>query len=158
MDGISAAASILAVAGVAAATGQAFIELSSLCKSLPGRLHALGNEVADFERVLREVAAVFDERQADPVLESRALGMPKMLETATSKLEELHTIVETLSQTVARTKVALKGALAWRRNQPRLRAPQEDIKTTKCHLNLLVGTSNSSVLSFALPDASLTTA
>ncbi|KAL8871775.1 MAG: hypothetical protein Q9174_002462 [Haloplaca sp. 1 TL-2023] len=143
MDGHSKAEHVLVVAGVAATTGQAVIDLHFLCKNLPGRLHALSNEVADFERVLREVAAVCDARQADPVLDSRASGMPKMLQTATSKLEELQTIVETLSQTVIRTKVALKGALAWRRIQPKLRALQEDIKTIKCHLNLLVGTSNS---------------
>src|ERR1700684_4606827 len=45
-------------------------ELPTLFKTLPGRLHALSNEVADLESVLNELATLIKERQAVPVLEN----------------------------------------------------------------------------------------
>ncbi|KAF3897021.1 hypothetical protein GTR04_0360 [Trichophyton interdigitale] len=49
MDPLSVTASIIAVGTVAGKICSAFTELRSLCRSLPGRLHALNNEVADLE-------------------------------------------------------------------------------------------------------------
>ena len=66
MDPVSLTASIIAVAGLAAKTGRAFYDLRSACKSLPGRLHALSNEVVDLELVLHQVAALAEKRAQDP--------------------------------------------------------------------------------------------
>lgn len=145
MDPLSAAASVIAVAGLAASTGQAFMVLRSLCKGLPGRLHALSNEVTDLEFVLHQVAAVFRERGDDPTLRDHALGMPKILQGANSKLEELKSIIQALVQTGERSKVPLHGAFAWRKDSPKLQVLQDDIKNIKCNLNLILGASNSYV-------------
>ncbi|KAK7957231.1 uncharacterized protein PG986_006453 [Apiospora aurea] len=49
MDPLSIAASVTALATLATQICSVISQLRSLCKSLPGRLHALNNEVADFE-------------------------------------------------------------------------------------------------------------
>ena len=59
MDPLSAAASVIAVATVAAQTCEAFSKLSGLHKAIPGRLHVLKNKVVDIELVLHQVAVVF---------------------------------------------------------------------------------------------------
>jgi hypothetical protein len=49
-----------------------FGELQSLCRSLPGRLAAVNNEVADLEIVLYEIASLVEVRTALP--DSRVTG------------------------------------------------------------------------------------
>lgn len=61
MDPLSAAASVIAIATVAGQVGKAFAELRKDCSELPGRLHALSNEITDIEFVLHQVAAVLQE-------------------------------------------------------------------------------------------------
>lgn len=145
MDPLSITASIIAVAGLAASTGRAFQELRSLCKTLPGRLHALSNEVADIELVLNQVAAVFEERGNDPILRTHVSSIPKLVAGANSKLEELRSIIQRLSQLCRSSRAPLYGAYIWRKDQPRLQALQEDIRSIKCSLNILLGASNSYV-------------
>ena len=62
MDPLSLAAGVIAVAGLAASTYKTIADLRSLCKGLPGRLHAVSNEVADLELVLKQVATLLEER------------------------------------------------------------------------------------------------
>ena len=76
MDPLSLTASAITVAALAASTCRAFAELRSLCKSLPGRLHALSNEVADIEVVLVQVATVFGER-ACSIPEKQQQAIPR---------------------------------------------------------------------------------
>ena len=66
-----------------------------------------------------------------------------LLDQAGSKLEELKAIVDTLSGLAKTTKTSISRAHAWRKNQPRLQALREDIKTVKCSLNIMLGASNS---------------
>ncbi|KAL8734803.1 MAG: hypothetical protein Q9181_003027 [Wetmoreana brouardii] len=143
MDPLSIIASVVAVAGLAASTGRAFTDLRSLCKSLPGRLHALSNEVTDFEVVLNQVARVFRERQDDPTLKTHALNILSLLEGAKRKLGELRSIIQALVRICGSSKVPLHRAYAWRKDQPKLQALQDDIKNIKCSLNIMVGASNS---------------
>ncbi|KAI4187971.1 MAG: hypothetical protein LQ346_005403 [Caloplaca aetnensis] len=143
MDPLSVTASVIAVAGLAAATGRAFQELRALCKTLPGKLHALSNEVVDIELVLRQVATVFEERGNDPVFQAHVTNVPKLLESADSKLEELSFIIQTFSGSCRGSKAPLYGAYTWRKNQPRLQGLQEDIRSIKCNLNIILGASNS---------------
>lgn len=145
MDPLSVTAGVIAVAGLAASTGRAFQELRSLCKTLPGKLHALSNEVVDIESVLRQVAAVFEERGNDPVFQAHVSSVPKLLESAHSKLEELGSIIETLSASCRGSQTPLYGAYTWRKSQSRLQGLQEDIQSIKCNLNIILGASNSYV-------------
>ncbi|KAL8715008.1 MAG: hypothetical protein Q9220_000965 [cf. Caloplaca sp. 1 TL-2023] len=143
MDPLSVTASVIAVAGLAAKTGLAFNDLRTACKTLPGRLHALSNEVVDIELVLRQVVQVIDKREKDPFFQGQQANIPHLLKQAYTKLDELNSIVNKLTQVSAKTKVPLFRVAAWRRDQPKLLALQEDIKTVKCSLNIMLGASNS---------------
>ncbi|KAL8860454.1 MAG: hypothetical protein Q9178_003113 [Gyalolechia marmorata] len=145
MDPLSLTAGIIAVAGLAAKTGIAFNDLRTACKTLPGRLHALSNEVVDIELVLRQVALVVDKREKDPFFKQQQANIPHLLKQARTKLDELRAIVVKLTEVSANTKIALFRVTAWRRDQPKLLALQEDIKTVKCSLNIMLGASNSYV-------------
>lgn len=143
MDPLSIATGIITLATLAASTGAAFKELRGLCRDLPGRLHALSNEVADIELVLHQVATVFEKRARDPTLKDQQAHIPHLLNQARSKLYELRAIVLALIEICKTAKIPIFRAHAWRKNQPRLQALQEDIKTIKCSLNIMLGASNS---------------
>ena len=143
MDPLSITASVIGIVAAAASTGRAFEELRRLCKTLPGRLHALSNEVSDIELVLHQVASVVEKRIGDPALKEQEQYIRHLLDQAGSKLHELRTIVETFTDLAKTTKIPFFQAYAWRRNQPRLQMLQEDIKTIKCSLNIMLGASNS---------------
>ena len=140
MDPLSLTASVIAVATAAAQIGSVFAELRKHCIELPGRLHALNNEVADIEVVLYQVAAVVNDRSSLPASDQTAI--PQLLEQAKTKLSELNEIIERLAATCDRKKAILRAS-AWRKEQPKLQALQEDIKTVKCNLNIMLGASNS---------------
>lgn len=143
MDPISITASILGIVAAAASTARAFEDLRGLCKTLPGRLHALSNEVSDIELVLHQVASVVQKRTGDPALEEQEQHIEHLLNQAASKLCELRTIVQAFTDIAKTTKIPFFQAYAWRKNQPRLQVLQEDIKTVKCSLNIMLGASNS---------------
>ena len=143
MDPLSITASVIGIVAAAASTGRAFEELRRLCKTLPGRLHALSNEVSDIELVLRQVASVVEKRTGDPAVKEQEQSIRHLLGQAGSKLHELRTIVETFTNLAKTTKIPFFQAYAWRKNQPRLQMLQEDIKTIKCSLNIILGASNS---------------
>ncbi|KAL9043664.1 MAG: hypothetical protein Q9214_003154 [Letrouitia sp. 1 TL-2023] len=143
MDPLSLTASVIAVAGLAAKTGIAFNDLRTACKTLPGRLHALSNEVVDIELVLRQVAVVVDKREKDPLFKDQQANIPHLLKQARTKLDELRSIVDKLIEVSASIKIPLFRVAVWRKDKPKLLALQEDIKTVKCSLNVMLGASNS---------------
>ena len=143
MDPLSITAAIVGIGAVAASTGRAFKDLRKLCKTLPGRLHALSNEVSDLEVVLYQVASLIEKREGDPAFREQEAYIQHLLGQAGSKLRELQSIVETLTAIIKTAKISIFRANAWRKNQPRLQALQEDIKTVKCSLNIMLGASNS---------------
>jgi hypothetical protein len=114
MDPLSITASAVTVATLAASTCRAFADLRALCKSLPGRLHALNNEVADIEVVLIQVATVFDER-AYSLPEKHQQAIPRLLDQAHDKLTELQSTIEKLTKICASAKIVVLQAHAWRR-------------------------------------------
>ena len=142
MDPLSISASAITVAALATSTCQAFVELRALCKSLPGRLHALSNEVTDINVVLIHVATVFKER-AGAIESEQQQTIPSLLVRAEAKLHQLHQTVQALNSTCHRAKLTVLQAHAWRKEQPKLRALQEDLQTVKCSLNIALGASNS---------------
>ncbi|KAJ8122753.1 hypothetical protein ONZ43_g1130 [Nemania bipapillata] len=141
MDPLSLAASIIAIVTLAKQVTAAISGLRSACKTLPGRLHAVHNEVADLELVLFQLAELIRERACLP--DSKESAIPHLLKQARSKLHEIHAIVHTLTSAYLASRSPLVGASAWRREQGKLQALQEDIRTVKCTLNIMLGASNS---------------
>lgn len=140
MDPLSAAASVIAIATIAGQVGKAFAELRRDCSELPGRLHALSNEIADIEFVLHQVATVLQERNCLSDCDKESI--PRLLTQADVKLTELKSILDSLGGTSKRGRVLLR-ANVWRKLYPKLQALQVDIRTIKCSLNVLLGASNS---------------
>ncbi|EGD90805.1 hypothetical protein H112_01386 [Trichophyton rubrum D6] len=140
MDPLSVTASIIAVGTVAGKICSAFTELRSLCRSLPGRLHALNNEVADLEIVLFELASLTERRTA--VLDSERMSLQHLVKQAEVKLLELQEIVGRLR--TAYRDAAVPFALgAFSKEKTRLQGLQEEIRSVKCDLNIMLGASNS---------------
>ena len=140
MDPLSIAASAITVAALAASTCLTFSELRSLCKSLPGRLHALNNEVADTEIVLAELAAVFRKRTSliEEAEQQVTLGL---LSKARFALSQLQDILKGFTVLCDRFKLVLIQAHAWRKEQPKLGRLQDDIMRVKCTLGIMLGAS-----------------
>ncbi|KAI0973588.1 hypothetical protein F4678DRAFT_459068 [Xylaria arbuscula] len=141
MDPLSLAASIIPVVSLAKEVTAAISGLRTACKTLPGRLHAVHNEVADFELVLFQLAELIEKRSCLP--DSEQSVIPHLLKQARLKLNDIHTIVRTLTSAYLASRGPLVGANAWRKEQGKLQALQEDIRTVKCSLNIMLGASNS---------------
>lgn len=142
MDPLSVAASVIAIATLAGQIGTAFAELRRDCIELPGRLHALSNEVADIEFVLHQVAAVLQERNC--LSDNDKGSIPVLLQQTDGKLTEVKSILDHLAGTCTRKRVLLRASV-WRKWYPRIQTLQADIRTIKCSLNVLLGASNSCV-------------
>lgn len=140
MDPLSAVASVVAVATLAAQVTTAFAELRKDTAELPGRLHALSNEVADIKFVLYQVAAVVQERQRLSEIDQNSI--PVLLQQAETKLKDLRNILDRLAGSCTRKRVLWRASV-WRRWLPKLQALQADIRAIKCSLNVLLGASNS---------------
>lgn len=162
MEPVSFVASVFTIATLAATTCSAISDLRSLCKGLPGRLHAISNEVADLELVLTQVATLLKERDALLGSQQSVRAISHLLEQVKNKLNELLAIVERLAVASTGIKIPLLGASIWRKEQGRLQTLQEDIRTVKSSLNILLGASNSYCFTFLsaylYPAANQTTA
>ncbi|KAI1144824.1 hypothetical protein F4825DRAFT_475786 [Nemania diffusa] len=141
MDPLSLAASIIAIVTLAKSVTAAISDLRLTCKSLPGRLHAVHNEVVDLELVLFQLAELIKMRACLP--DSGESAIPHLLKQAHSKLHEIHAIVHTLTSAYLASRSPLIGVNAWRKEQEKLQTLQEDIRTVKCSLNIMLGASNS---------------
>lgn len=154
MDPLSIVAGAIAVATLAAQTANAFAVLSAMCNALPGRMHALKNEVADIELVLNQVAKVFKERAASPIAETDQVNIPQLLKQARNKLTQLKSLVEHLTKVINKANMKFTpfvGAYAFKKEQARLVSLQEDIRIVKCSLNIMLGASNSyAIVSYSL--------
>jgi len=141
MDPLSVTASVIAIATLASQVCTTFGELRSLCGSLPGRLAAVNNEVADLEIVLYEIASLVEKRAALP--DSEQSPLPHLLKQANTKLYELEAIVARLRTSCREARYPLATANMLRKGQGPLKSLQEDLRSIKCNLNILLGASNS---------------
>ncbi|KAF6220492.1 hypothetical protein HO133_002925 [Letharia lupina] len=119
--GLSGGSAILA-----AQISTAFAELRNDTAELPGRLHALSNEVADIEFVLYQVVAALQERNC----------------MSDSDQGSIPDIFDYLAGSCTRRRVLWRAAV-WRKWLPKLQALQADVRAIKCSLNVLLGASNS---------------
>jgi hypothetical protein len=143
MDPLSFGASVIAIATLATQTCSALSDLRALCESLPGRLHAVNNEVADLNLVLLQVSLLIKSRAFLP--ETQFSAIPHLLHQANKKLLEIKDIVYQLTVACRASRMSISRAHAWRKEQSRLQALQEDIRTVKANLNVMLGASNSYV-------------
>ena len=145
MDPLSITASVIAVATLAAQIGRALADLRALCNHLPGRLHALSNDVSDIQVVLIQVAKITEETASArlPTAETDYTTIPQLLKKADTKLNELKCIINSLSAPSSWNNATIFRAGLWRKEQPRLKALQEDIIAIKSSLNVIFGASNS---------------
>ncbi|KAF2106429.1 hypothetical protein BDV96DRAFT_590919 [Lophiotrema nucula] len=141
MDPLSITASVITVATLACQVCTRFGELRSLCRGLPGRLAAVNNEVADLEIVLYEIASLLEKRAALP--DSKQSPLPHLLKQASTKLHELDVVVARLRASCRDGRHPLLAANMSRKEQGPLMSLQEDIRSIKCNLNILLGASNS---------------
>lgn len=145
MDPLSITVSVLSLAVAAHTTCEALGKLRSIFKTLPGRLHALNNEVADLEIVLNELATLIKERQAVPVLENPKGHdqIPAIVNHTQNLLSDLRRIVEQISVAGGCSKIApVQKIRAWQRHITQLNLLQDEIRTAKSSLNLIIGTSS----------------
>lgn len=145
MDPLSVTASVIAVATLAAQIGSALSELRTLCKQLPGRLHALSNEVSDIEVVLYQVARVVEERSHSsiPISHADKTTIPHILRKAEVKLNELKEVIDRITKLPTKNAAIVFKVRLWRKEQSRIQILQEDIKEIKSSLNVILGASNS---------------
>lgn len=143
MDPLSFTASIIAVTTLTTQCLKAFSALRETCRSLPGRLHALDNEVTDTHAVLTDVATLLAERGRSSIPQEEQSNASANVNQLTAKLTELKSIVDSLTVSCSRSRVPWATAIAWPKVQGRLSSLQEDIKSAKSRLNLLLGASNS---------------
>ena len=140
MDPLSVTASIIAILQLTSSATKAFQDLRFLCKSLPGRLHALSNEVSDIDLVLQEVGSIAKDRSTDSIFRANNSSLEKILKQAFNRLSEVNSIVLRLIEVSQSARSSLFAAHAWKKNQPRLQSLQEELQTIKCNLNILLGT------------------
>lgn len=141
MDPVSLTASAVALVAFATRVCTAISSLRSLCKTLPGRIHAVSNEVADFELVLLQLTALLESRRQLP--ESKYSAMPHLLKQARTKLTELESIIHKLIRVRQNSRIPITIVKAWRHEQVRLKELQDDIRSVKSNLNIMLGASNS---------------
>jgi archaellum component FlaC len=140
MDPLSITASAVAIATIAAQVGVAFKKLREVCVELPGRVHALSNEVNDLEVVLYQLGSVVQEQHGLTDNDQAAIG--SLIAQARERLEELRKIVERLVA-VCTNRPTMFRATVWRSLYPKLQSLQEEIRDIKSSLNVLIGASNS---------------
>ena len=133
---------IFAVATLAAQTCSCFSELRNVCPILPGRLHALNNEVTDLAVVLDEVAILPAPPDYSRDTSDQQAGLPFVLANLTVKLTDVKSMIETLTSACSRTPASLLHARAWPKVQGRLKSLQTEIRTYKSQLHAFLSASN----------------
>jgi biotin synthase-like enzyme len=71
--------------------------------------------------------------------------MPHLLSKARTKLSELETIINKLIRIQSRSKVSFNLLNAWRNEQTRIKEIQDDIRSVKSSLNIMLGATSSYV-------------
>lgn len=146
MDPLSVSASMIAVITLTEQCAKAFSRLRNLCKTLPGRLHALNDEVTDVNAVLADIAALLEERGGHSIPHDEQRSLAPVVTQLTENLTELRSIVDAVTVSCSQTRIPIVQARAWSKVQEKLSNLQEDIKNAKSRLNVLLSASNSWVL------------
>lgn len=145
MDPLSLTASVVAVTTVAVQVGKVLANLHEDWESLPGRVHALNNEIQDFTAVLQQVSMAICERKLSRWDSHGDTPLPTVLARGETALLEIKLVLEKVisASSGSRRRDAIPRVLLWRKEQGRIAALQETIKQIKSSLNVILGASNS---------------
>ncbi|KAJ6788207.1 hypothetical protein PWT90_02172 [Aphanocladium album] len=144
MDPLSLTASIIAVTTVAVEVGKVLASLHEDWESLPGRVHALNNEIQDFRVVLNQVSIAVQERKLTSLDGHGDSTLPAVLGRGEQTLLEIKVVLDKIiASSGSRKRDAIQRVLLWRKEQGRFAILQEVIKEAKSSLNVILGASNS---------------
>lgn len=135
MDPLSITSGVIAVGTLISQITKAFHNLREVCRNLPGRLHALNNEVVDLRAILQDLEAI--------ATQPGHTNVTTALDQLRARLRELHDILLVLGDACSRSKIPLVQARQWSKVHRKLLSLQEDIKTQKSHLHIALGASHS---------------
>lgn len=109
---------------------------------VPGRVYALKNEISDLEGVLREVGYALEQKSLAPDNEQGSLE--QILVRTKGHLADLAKALERVANACAgaKFKVISKSAIWWK-EKTLFQGFQEDIRSVKATLNLMLGAANS---------------
>jgi hypothetical protein len=143
-DPVSLVASVLTIAAAASQISKAISRLRAFGE-VPGRVYTVKNEVSDLEVVLRHVGHAL-ERETLAAETAQALQ-----QTLTRTREHLHNLakgLERIADACNGSKIKMiKKSHIWAREKELFQKLQEDIHSVKATLTLMVGVSNSWVIS-----------
>jgi hypothetical protein len=145
MDPLSITASIIAVVTAAKHVSSTLAEIRRDWKTLPGRLHALHNEIQDLSVVLHQVASAAEEQKLGAKSHATDGNLAMLLRQGLDSLAELQAILGRLLPAGKGKREAISGVMAWRREMSAIARLQEDVKRAKSSFNVLLGASHSSV-------------
>lgn len=127
---------------IAAQVSHILAEIRGDWDALPGRIHALNNEVQDFNAVLHQVAIAVRKVSALDEHGHAAPAFVAQICRGKTSLLELKTILERLLAAGSKKRDAIPRVLLWRSEQRRV-VLHDEIKQVKSSLNDLLGASNS---------------
>lgn len=143
MDPLSLTASVAAVATIATQICTIIADIRHDCAALPGRIHALNNEVEDLRVVLFQVSSIIRERESHGVESHTETKIQGLLMQGRSRLLDLKEMLTRIRLSGSRKRELVFRTLLWRKQQEAIGLVQHDIKSLKSSLNVLLGASNS---------------
>lgn len=143
MDPLSLTASVAAVATIATQICTIIADIRHDCAALPGRIHALNNEVEDLRVVLFQVSSIIRERESHGVESPTETKIQGLLMQGRSRLLDLKEMLTRIRLSGSRKRELVFRTLLWRKQQEAIGLVQHDIKSLKSSLNVLLGASNS---------------
>lgn len=140
-DPISIAASVFTLAAVAGQLSKAISRLRHFGE-VPGRVYALKNDVSDLEVVLRQVGHALEQHSLAPDNDQEPLQ--QILARTKSHLADLGKALERVANacTGSKVKIISKSAIWWK-EKALFQGFQEDIRSVRATLNLMLGAANS---------------
>lgn len=140
-DPLSVVASVVALATAAAHISKGISRLRHFGE-VPGRVYALKNEISDLECVLRQVGHALEQKSLAPVNEQGSLE--QILARTKGHLADLAKALERVANAFAggKCKIISKSAIWWK-EKALFQGFQEEIRSVKASLNLMLGAANS---------------
>ncbi|KAL8854966.1 MAG: hypothetical protein Q9221_000162 [Calogaya cf. arnoldii] len=138
---ISIAASVLTLAAVAGQISKAISRLRHFGE-VPGRVYALKNDISDLEVVLRQVGHALEQNSL--LKDDNQESLQQILARTKSHLADLGKALERVANacTGGKVKIISKSTIWWK-EKALFQGFQQDIRSVKATLNLMLGAANS---------------
>jgi len=145
-DPVSLVASVLTIAAAASQISKAISRLRAFGE-VPVRVYTVKNEVSDLEVVLRHVGHALEQ---ETLAAETAQALQQTLTRTREHLHDLAKGLERIADACNGGKIKMiKKSHIWAREKELFQKLQEDIHSVKATLTLMVGVSNSWVISLA---------